>query len=191
MPERNPDGNAIDSCRCHDSACIHTKRIMDSCLDKDCVEDLRVYLTREGQNVLNRSASVRVRSAELLYVYIDVEPIAYKRGYYSIDLTFYYRITAEAITGPSKPVIIQGLSVFSKRVVLFGGSGCAKVFTSQTILGSLDRDTILSADVPTAVVERKPRQEIAAAQNRLLLMKIMKDAAVAVTVVNRGKERYL
>ena len=27
------------------SACIHTNQIVDSCLDKDCIEDLRVYLT--------------------------------------------------------------------------------------------------------------------------------------------------
>ena len=28
---------------------IHTKKITDSCRDKDCIEDLRVYLTKGSQ----------------------------------------------------------------------------------------------------------------------------------------------
>ena len=32
---------------CDARVCIHTDQILDSCMDKDCVEDLRVYLTRD------------------------------------------------------------------------------------------------------------------------------------------------
>ena len=52
---------------------IHTRKITDSCRDKDCIEDLRVYLTKGSQALLDTAAGVRVRSAELLYTYIDVE----------------------------------------------------------------------------------------------------------------------
>jgi hypothetical protein len=52
---------------------IHTRKITDSCRDKDCIEDLRVYLTKGSQCLLDSAASARVRSAELLYTYIDVE----------------------------------------------------------------------------------------------------------------------
>ena len=52
---------------------IHTRKITDSCRDKDCIEDLRVYLTKGSQALLDSAASARVRSAELLYTYIDVE----------------------------------------------------------------------------------------------------------------------
>ena len=52
---------------------IHTRKITDSCRDKDCIEDLRVYLTRGSQNVLDECACAKVRCAELLYTYIDVE----------------------------------------------------------------------------------------------------------------------
>ena len=78
------------------SACIHTNQIVDSCLDKDCVEDLRVYLTTESQAVLNRSTGAKTRCAELLFADVDVEPLRYKRGYYAIDITFYYRIIGDA-----------------------------------------------------------------------------------------------
>ena len=37
-----------------EAVCIHTKKIYDSCRDKDCVEDLRVYPTRSSQAVLDR-----------------------------------------------------------------------------------------------------------------------------------------
>lgn len=40
---------------CDARVCIHTDQILDSCMDKDCVEDLRVYLTRESQAALDRS----------------------------------------------------------------------------------------------------------------------------------------
>ena len=55
---------------------IHTQKITDSCRDKDCIEDLRVYLTRSSQAVLDGCAGARVRCADLIYTYIDVEPVA-------------------------------------------------------------------------------------------------------------------
>ena len=52
---------------------IHTRKITDSCRDKDCIEDLRVCLTKGSQALLDASTSARVRCADLLYTYIDVE----------------------------------------------------------------------------------------------------------------------
>ena len=52
---------------------IHTRKITDSCRDKDCIEDLRVYLTKGSQSLLDSAVGARVRCAELLYTYIDVE----------------------------------------------------------------------------------------------------------------------
>ncbi len=52
---------------------IHTRKITDSCRDKDCIEDLRVYLTKSSQAVLDTAAGAKVRCGELLYTYIDVE----------------------------------------------------------------------------------------------------------------------
>ena len=97
---------------------IHTRKVTDSCRDKDCIEDLRVYLTRESQALLDASAGAKARCAELVYAYIDVEPVAFNRNHYCIDITFYYRILADAIVGGTKPATLCGLAVFSKRAVL-------------------------------------------------------------------------
>ena len=46
---------------CDARVCIHTDQILDSCMDKDCVEDLRVYLTRESQAALDRATGAKTR----------------------------------------------------------------------------------------------------------------------------------
>ena len=64
--------NCRETARCsphelQDTLSIHTRKITDSCRDKDCIEDLRVYLTRGSQALLDNAAGAKVRSAELLY----------------------------------------------------------------------------------------------------------------------------
>ena len=132
---------------------IHTRKITDSCRDKDCIEDLRVYLSRGSQTVLDNAANAKVRSAELLYAYIDVEPVAFDRNHYCVDVTFYYRILADAVIGNARPAALYGLAVFSKRAVLCGEDSRARIFTSDTRLGQMDGQSIYSANRPTAVVE--------------------------------------
>lgn len=132
---------------------IHTRKITDSCRDKDCIEDLRVYLTKGSQALLDTAASVRARCAELLYTYIDVEPVAFDRNHYCIDVTFYYRILADATIGATRPTTLYGLAVFTKRAVLCGEDGKAHIYRSDTRLCEPDGLTQYMANRPTAVVE--------------------------------------
>ena len=132
---------------------IHTQKITDSCRDKDCIEDLRVYLTQSSQSILDTCTSAKVRCADLLYTYIDVEPVAFDRNHYCIDLTFYYRILADATVGVNRPVALQGLAMFSKRAVLCGEDSRAHIYTSRTRLDGSDGMSRVSANHPTAVVE--------------------------------------
>ena len=132
---------------------IHTRKITDSCRDKDCIEDLRVYLTRTSQNTLDSSTCAKVRCAELLYTYIDVEPVAFDGHHYCVNATFFYRILADAVVGSGRPVTLCGVATFSKRAVLCGEQSKAHIFTSDTRLGCPDGLTRISANLPTAVVE--------------------------------------
>ena len=137
----------------HQALSVHTRKITDSCRDKDCIEDLRVYLTAPSQEILDQAACAKVRCADLLYAYIDVEPVAFDRNHYCIDVTFYYRILADATIGCLRPASLYGLAVFSKRAVLCGEESTAHIFTSDTRLGQCDGPTILTGNKPTAVVE--------------------------------------
>ena len=61
----------LDTLRCdpqdlRQAMSIHTRKITDACRDKDCIEDLRVYLTTGSQALLDTCTSARVRSAELI-----------------------------------------------------------------------------------------------------------------------------
>lgn len=132
---------------------IHTRKITDSCRDKDCIEDLPVYLTAGSQEILDSATGVRARSAELISTYIDVEPVAFDRNHYCIDITFYYRILADALSSSSRPTTLYGLAVFTKRAVLCGEDSRAHIYRSDTRLNAPDGLSRLHANRPTAVVE--------------------------------------
>ena len=153
MSERCPGSVRCNVEDLQEALSIHTRKITDSCRDKDCIEDLRVFLTRNSQNTLDTCAGAKVRCAELLYTYIDVEPAAFDGHHYCVDATFYYRILADAVIGTGRPVTLHGVAVFSKRAVLCGEYSKAHIYTSDTRLGRPDGLTRISANYPTAVVE--------------------------------------
>lgn len=132
---------------------IHTRKITDSCRDKDCIEGLRVYLTEGSQGILDRAASAKVRSAQLLYTCIDVAPVAFDRNHYCVDVTFYYRILADAVIGTCHPAALLGLAVFTKRAVLCGEESTASVFTSADQTCEADGPNVPDPSLPVAVVE--------------------------------------
>ena len=153
MSEQRTDTQHCDARDIHQCMSIHTRKITDSCRDKDCIEDLRVYLTTDSQTTLDSATNAKVRSAELITTYMDVEPVAFDRNHYCIDVTFFYRILADAVVGHARPATLYGLAVFSKRAVLCGEDSRAHIFTSDTRIGDTDGLSRYSANRPTAVVE--------------------------------------
>ena len=152
MSEKVVPGPVQDNAGIREAVCIDTRKIFDACKDKDCIEDLRFYPTQDSQCAIDRAVSIKAGKAELLYVYIDVEPIGFNRGFYTVDVRYYYRVTADAFVGAVRPVEISGLCVFDKRVILFGSESSAKVFTSQAVSEGPDQQ-MRKCSVPTAVVE--------------------------------------
>jgi len=153
MPDRVLPGPVQDNACIREAVCVHTRKVYDSCKDKDCIEDLRLYPTRESQCYIDNAVSVRAKSAKLLYVTIDVEEIPFNRGYFTVDLRYFYLIKGEAFSLVNRPAEITGLAVFDKRVMLFGSEGRAKVFTSHTGPHGQDFPTIQSTNLPIGVVE--------------------------------------
>ena len=150
MSDRNQDTPFWDS---PNVMSINTRKITDACRDKDCIEDLRVYLTGSSQTQLNASTSVRVRCADLIHADIEVEPVAFDRNHYCVDVTFYYRILSDAILAANRPVTLIGLAVFTKRVVLCGEDSRAHIFTSESRMYAHDGPVRYHTNRPTAVVE--------------------------------------
>ncbi len=147
MPEKVVPGPVSEGRSIREAVCIHTKKIFDSCRDKDCIEDLRIYPTRASQEVIDRALSVKARCAELMCAYIDVQPVSFNRGFFTVDVRYFYRITADAFVGAARPVEVCGLAVFDKRAILFGSEGGAKVFSSQ------NGEQFSGSNLPTAHLE--------------------------------------
>lgn len=138
---------------CKEKVCIQTDKIYDSCRSKECIECMRVYLTETGQEVIDRAIDIKCRKSEIIWVFSDVEKMPFNRGYYTVDLNFFFRITLEAYTGISRPVIVEGVASFNKKVVLFGSEGSAKIFTSKYKEDSFDPQLWQKTNMPKAVVE--------------------------------------
>lgn len=153
MPESVMPGPVSADTPIREAACIHTRKLYDSCQSRDCMEDLLVYPTVSGAEALSCAQSVRSGRAELLYVTVSVEPMGFQQGFYTVDSQYYYRITADAYApGSTRPVVITGLALYAKRCMLFGSQGGAKVFSSD--LGQPSAENLSRTDdLPAAVVE--------------------------------------
>ena len=123
MPDKAVPGPVGSNASIREAVSINTAKIFDCCRDKDCVDELRVYPTISSQAYIDNAISIRPKSAELLFVNVNVEPVGFNRGYYTVDCTYFYRVTAETFPGAQ---LCRGLAVFDKRVMLFGSEGSVK-----------------------------------------------------------------
>ena len=92
------------------------------------------------QPFVDSAANVRVRDVEVLSVYIDMQPIPFNRGYYSIDMTFFFDVALDLFGGAMVGCEhVNGISIFNKKVILFGSEGNVKMFSSDC---SRDEDAL-------------------------------------------------
>ena len=136
-----------------EAVCVHTEKIFDSCKDRDCLDDMRVYLTENSQNSLTTAAGLRAKHAELLYVDTAVQPVQFNRGFYSVDLSFYYKITGEIAGFGAAAPQITGLGYYTKRILLYGSDSGAKIFSSDAPLATATNVSSSASSLPVAVVE--------------------------------------
>ena len=153
MAEKVTAGPITSANGVREAVCIHTKKIFSSCKDKDCIEDLTFYPTATAQSVIDASQSIRGGRVELLHVGVDVEPVSFNRGFFTVDMRFYYRVILQAMNGGMRYTEIEGLATFDKRIMLFGGESRAKVFSSYPAAFGPDAPINLAANMPSAVVE--------------------------------------
>lgn len=143
---------------CRETVCIDCNKIYDSCRDKDCLEDLRVFLTDYSQEIIDRATSIRCKSSEVLSVNVNVEPIAFNRGFFAVNIRFFFKVVFDACICMGRQQEIEGIAVFDKKVILFGSEGNVKIFTSDPdnsdFCAQQDlEDLNMKTNLPTAVVE--------------------------------------
>ena len=137
------------------TVCIDTKRVLDCCRDRDCFEDVRVYLTALGEEVLANTTNVKTRGAKLLWTYVGVDEVPFNCGFYKVIVRYYIEIDFEACVGVGRTQCFKGLVVLEKDVILYGGEGRAVTFTSNpqgNFCSPFDMENVATND-PVAVVE--------------------------------------
>ena len=155
QPENNAASHAAFSEKqLGESVCVDTARVYDSCADKDCIANLRVYFTEAAELQLADATAIRCRGCEVLNVYSEIEKVPFNTGYYSVDNTFFFRLTLDVFTGPSvQPQSVCGLCVHSKKSILYGSEGSVKIFSSEYTAGAADPQAIPAVTNPRAKIQ--------------------------------------
>ena len=139
-----------------ETVCIETNRILDSCRDRDCYENVRVFLTDCGREIIEHTNAVRVKSAYIKQANISLDPVQFNRGFYAINIRFYIKLTFEACVGNGRSQEFDGVAVLEKKVILYGGECNANVFRSNGDFSDFcayPEPCKKEKAVPTAVVE--------------------------------------
>lgn len=136
--------------------CIETNRILDSCRDRDCYENVRVFLTDFGNEILERTGNIRVKRATICWTSIHIDPVQFNRGFYSVNIRFYVKLDFEACIGGGRSQEFDGVAVLEKQVILYGSESNVNVFKSNPDASDFCADPGpcgQSRNVPIAVVD--------------------------------------
>lgn len=133
--------------------CISTDKVYDACRERSCIVDQRVYIKKSDQDLIDDAINVKIKDADIIWVYTDIEPVLYSSGYYSIDTKFFIDVTLEVFCGLSNPTEIHGLVTFDKRVILYGSEGKTKSFKSTFEPGGEIEKVRRQTNLPKVTVE--------------------------------------
>ena len=139
-----------------ETVCIEANHVLDSCRDRDCYENVHVFLTNFGNEIIERTGNIRVKHSCIAWSNITIDPIAFNKGFYSVNIRLYIKITFEACLSPGRVQDFEGIAVIDKNVILYGGESNLNVFKSNGTSGFCEYPTELccsEGNVPTAVVE--------------------------------------
>ncbi len=150
-----------------ETVCIEANRILDSCRDRDCFEDVRVILTDFGNDIIERTTNVRTKSACIAWTYINIEPVQFNRGFYTVTIRYYCKLVCEACVG-GKAQEFEGVAVVEKNVVLYGSESNVSVFRSTP-----DVDDFCASPDPVNCSRNAPRVVVEAVDPIILKTRVL------------------
>ena len=136
--------------------CIETNRILDSCRDRDCFEDVKVLLTDFGNDILEHTTNIRAKNACISWTYIGIDPVKFNRGFYSVTIKFYIKILFEACLCGGRSQEFEGVAVLEKKVILYGSESNVSIFKSNPDTSDYcasPEPCCSTKNVPIAIVE--------------------------------------
>lgn len=138
----------------NEAVCIDAGRVYDSCCDRDCITDMKCYFSKCDQHKIDCAINVRIRSARVVDVSVDVEPVTFNRGFYACDLSFVFMVDIDIVSVPGTcPETVHGLCFYNKKAILYGSEGNVKTFTSTGRCDEKGKKTTLANNGPKCVVQ--------------------------------------
>ncbi|GHU55065.1 hypothetical protein FACS1894132_10620 [Clostridia bacterium] len=142
--------------RAHEVVPIKAERVFDSCSDKDCLADLPVTL--DSGVLPAQYTMVKCKNVWVENVTINVEPLNFNRGFFSVDATYIFRVELCAYEKPtSQPVKLFGTAYTSKNCILYGSDISTNSFSTE--IGAFPNPNIMNSctaediKLPTATVQ--------------------------------------
>jgi len=125
-----------DICKLREAVCVHVEKVYDNCREKDCIEDAVVDFTENVQDLINNAVKVKTKDAEVVAVFADLEPVPFKRGYYTVNVRYQIKVMVEFCYKDMNGNLVSscpkvGFVGFEKTVILFGSEGKIKIFKSK------------------------------------------------------------
>lgn len=120
------------------------------------MEDLKVYFTDISQTIIDNAINIKCKSAKAIDVTMDVETVPFNKGFYSVDMTYYFLIKISAhLPNTCVPTIVHGLAIFNKKAILYGSEGNVRTFSSnRKLCGDFSGEgSISQSNTPEAVVQ--------------------------------------
>ena len=136
--------------------CIDVNRVLDSCRDRDCFEDVKVLLTDFGNDIIEHTTNIRAKSACIAQTQITIDPIKFNRGFYSVNIKFFVKICLEACLCGGRVQEFDGIAILEKRVILYGSESNVSIFKSSAASSDFcapPEPCDSGKNVPTAIVE--------------------------------------
>ena len=116
------------------AAVIASAEVMDSCCERECLEDLRVLFGEKDQIIIENSVLVKNPVAVLEAVNFEVEPIPLQPGCFTVDMSMRFYVSCDAfLSRDDRPHRLTGTTYVQKRAILFGGEGGTRVFSSNGV----------------------------------------------------------
>ena len=145
-----------------EAVCVTAEKVYDACKEKDCIENAKVFFKNpeKAEMLLRKAINVKVRKAEIIDVFSDVEEVPFKRGFFTVDIKFFIAVTLEFfVPAPGigiKVVTLPGLVTFDKKIILFGSEGNVRIFKSHFRKDAIDnplRTEVAQDNLPISLIE--------------------------------------
>lgn len=146
----------MNDCIQNDTACsivpVKVDRVFDSCSDKDCITNVQVHL--ENGELPASVCMVKTRCVSITNICMNVEPIPFNRGYFSVDITFTFGVELLAYEQACDcPMVLRGCATAAKSVILYGGEAGTKTFFSNGAHIGETNSCCEVVNLPTASVQ--------------------------------------